>query len=245
MADLHAARYSPYSERARWALDHHAIPYREREYVPMLGEPMMRLRTGAWSGKITVPVFIDGKVVLRDSIGIARHADAHGAAAPLFPAAQEDAIAGWIRASDALLEAGRALLLPKLVKDRAAAADTLPTWTPRFLRPLLVPLAVNGTKYLIKKHVARGRDPQADEATIRGVLDRLRAALAGGRATLLGDFTFADVTMAAALNMVRPVEHDAVPLGAAERVAWTRADLAAAYPELLGWRDRLYASRRT
>src|SRR5437868_13931482 len=126
MADLHAARYSPYSERARWALDHHAIPYREREYVPMIGEPMLRLRARAWRGKITVPIFIDGKLVLRDSVGIARHADTRGGAAPLFPAEHEAAIAGWLRDADALLDAGRALLLPKLARDRAAARDALP-----------------------------------------------------------------------------------------------------------------------
>jgi glutathione S-transferase len=245
MADLIAARYSPYSERARWALDHHAVAYREKVYTPMLGEPFLRLRARKWRGKITVPVFVDGKTVLRDSIDIARHADAHGRGQPLFPPRAESEIASWIRDADAMLDAGRALLLPRLVQDRAAAKDTLPSYIPGPLRGLFVPLAIRGSKYLIKKHVKpRGIDPATDEATIRRVLDRLRGALAGGRSTILDGLTFADVVMAAALNMVRPVESPAVPLGDAERRAWTREDLVQAYPEVVAWRDRLYAERR-
>jgi glutathione S-transferase len=37
MIELVAVPYSPWSEKARWALDHHALPYRETAYQPLIG----------------------------------------------------------------------------------------------------------------------------------------------------------------------------------------------------------------
>ena len=48
--------YSPWSQKARWALDHHGIAYRTQKYLPMLGEPYLRWRTGRWRRRATVPV---------------------------------------------------------------------------------------------------------------------------------------------------------------------------------------------
>ena len=39
---LYSIPYSPWSMRARWALDHHRIPHRSREWVPLLTEPVLR-----------------------------------------------------------------------------------------------------------------------------------------------------------------------------------------------------------
>ena len=38
MVDLYSLVYSPWSEKARWALDHHRIAYRRVRYEPVIGE---------------------------------------------------------------------------------------------------------------------------------------------------------------------------------------------------------------
>jgi glutathione S-transferase len=51
---------SPWSERARWALEWKGVPYARREYVPLAGEEELRRSTGL----STVPVlFVDGRAV--------------------------------------------------------------------------------------------------------------------------------------------------------------------------------------
>src|SRR4051812_46178482 len=84
--------YSPWSERARWALDHHHVPYRAVEHVPMVFEPGLRAVTAALtrSGrrlfeKITVPMLIDEGKVYPDSVAIAEHAEQVGSGSPLVP----------------------------------------------------------------------------------------------------------------------------------------------------------------
>jgi hypothetical protein len=51
------------------------------------------------------------------------------------------------------------------------------------------------------------------------------------------------VTMAAALQFVRPVD-GWIALGPATRDAWTNQRLAADYADLLAWRDRMYLTAR-
>ena len=57
-------------------------------------------------------------------------------------------------------------------------------------------------------------------------LDELRAALAGGKPTLLGQLSYADICMAAVLQNVCPVSDEFVPITPAVRAAFTRPDLA-------------------
>src|SRR5579871_5769917 len=68
---LYGMSFTPYSERARWALDHHRVPYEWHEHVPMVGERSLRKRAGG-QGKASVPLALDGETVLRDSLAIAR-----------------------------------------------------------------------------------------------------------------------------------------------------------------------------
>ena len=56
LPELVSLSYSPWSEKARWALDHHGIEYRNIAYTPMLGVPRLRMRLRAMRAKITVPI---------------------------------------------------------------------------------------------------------------------------------------------------------------------------------------------
>jgi glutathione S-transferase len=59
---------------------------------------------------------------------------------------------------------------------------------------------------------------------------------------LLSAFSFADVAIAATLQVLRP--HSGADLGPATREAWTNEPLARDFSDLLAWRDAVYAKHR-
>ena len=130
MAHLIALSYSPWSEKARWALDHHRVPYRYEEYVPMLGEPLLRLRLRRPTGKVSVPVLLDEGRAFTDSFDIARHAERVGSGDPIFPEAVLAEIMRWNERSNAGLAAGRALTVERTGKSPEAKAEALPPFIP-------------------------------------------------------------------------------------------------------------------
>lgn len=116
--------YSPWSEKARWALDASGVAYRKRTYEPMIGELGLRRLTGNWSGKVSVPVLAIGGRGLADSAVIAKWADDHGKTpGTLFPAGKDAEIARWIEVGEAALSAGRTLALTRQLQDPAALAE--------------------------------------------------------------------------------------------------------------------------
>lgn len=244
MARLYAESFAPWCEKARWALDYHRVPYEYTEHLPMVGEPALRIAARKWSGRVTVPLLVDGDEALMDSVAIARYAEQRGKAVPLFPTDHEDEIAAWNARSEALMTSGRAMLLPRIADSPAALGEQLPPFVPAALRGALRPVASNGVSYLARKYGTRAEDGAAHEARARAALDALRAALEDGREHLLGRFSFADITMATALQFILPVAQRYIALGPATREAWTHPALAAEYADLLTWRDRLYDARR-
>jgi glutathione S-transferase len=245
MVDFYGESFAPWCEKARWALDHHQIRYRFIEHVPMLGELRLRVAALRPRGRVTVPLLIDGSVVLMDSLAIARRADQLGSSAPLFPAHRERELVLWNERSEALMAAGRALLLGRLAQDTAALREQLPAAIPGAARRLLTPLAALGVRHLKQKYVTDGSDPPTHERACREVMTALRSAGAGSRLYLLGDtLSYADITMATALQFVLPVADDYIQLGAATRRVWTHPTLHAEFEDLTLWRDELYALHR-
>ncbi|HEU5060347.1 MAG TPA: glutathione S-transferase N-terminal domain-containing protein [Kofleriaceae bacterium] len=240
---LTAMPISPWSEKARWALDHHRIRYAEEVYTPMLSEPALRWRLRRARGPVTVPVlFADGEAYT-DSFEIAHYAERRGAGAPLFRRGLEAAIARWNRLSDAAMRAGRALVSFRVENDPQARSEALPDLVPRALRRPLDPVARVGVRFLARKYGFRD-DEHAHRAELRARLIEMRDALSDGRHYLLGEFTYADIAMAAALQFVAPVGDRHIQLGPASRRAWTDLELAGELTDLLEWRDQLYAARR-
>jgi glutathione S-transferase len=236
MWTLYALPYSPWSEKARWALDHAHVAYREVQHVPLLGEPLLRWRAGR-QGRPTVPLLVAPGGPVSDSAEIARRADTE-AGAGLF--ADPAATARWNEAAEDALAAGRALVLRAIEADRAALRESIPAFFPRALHPALLPTARAGVRFLARKYDAAGRSPEADLAVVRTFCASLRAALAG-RPHLVGDaLSFADIAAAAALQFVAPVADEWLPLGPATRRAFTRESIARDFPDLLAWRDDLY-----
>jgi glutathione S-transferase len=235
--------YSPWTEKARWALDHQRVTYAYEEYVPMLGEPFLRARTRTFRGRASVPVLLEDGEVYADSFEIALRADALGRGPRLFPDGTVEAIRAWNERAERLSSAGRALLLARMADDRKAQQESLPAWIPRAVRSVATPLAAMGVGYVARKYGATARTRAEAEETMREALHALRAALQD-RSTILDRFTYADVTIAVALQLVKPVADRFIALGPATRSVWTHEPFASQFGDLLAWRDALYERER-
>src|SRR5262245_34691014 len=125
--------YSPWSEKARWALEARAIPYRFRRYAPVVGEALLRLKLRKWTGAVSVPVLTaEQGTAVADSTGTGRWADDRGSGPRLFPAELDGAIVQLVGSSERGLAAGRGLSLRRMLTDDEALLEMVP----RPLRPL-------------------------------------------------------------------------------------------------------------
>jgi glutathione S-transferase len=244
MPTLIAEYFAPWSEKARWALDHHRVGYEYREHVPLIGELALRARTGRVRGRVSTPALVLDSGVLHDSFDIARYAEANGQGAPLFPLSYDAAIAAWNARSEAALAAGRALYLERLARDPRAQVDMQPRELPEWLRRATAPMTGLAVAFIRRKYGIDAAASREAEATLVRELNALRAMLSG-RIHLLGDtLTYADITMAVTLQFVSPVDTRYVPLGPAALAAWTHPVLAGRYADLIAWRDALYERSR-
>jgi glutathione S-transferase len=243
-ATLITLAHSGWSEKARWALDHHHIEYVEKTHTPMLGEPALRWRLRHTSGPRSVPVLITDHETVAGSFDIAQHAERHGTGAPLFRRGEEDVARRWNDQSDRAMRAGRTLVTHRTAEDAEAQREALPAGIPRALRRPMGPAAALAVRFIQKKYdVPDDQDAARDE--LRAVLGELRGALADGRRYLAGDaLGYADLAMATTLQFIRPVDTGIVPLGPATRRVWTDLELASDFTDLLEWRDQLYARHR-
>jgi glutathione S-transferase len=240
---LHGVAYSPWTERARWALDHHRIAYRYREHIPMVGEPLLRLRAhGTLRRKATAPLLVHAGGAIDDSLGIIRYADACGRGPSLR---SDSANAGaWAERIELGLAAGRARLTAAILADPEALRESMLPVSPAPLAGALRPVAAQAARFVAKKYGADLQQVDQHVEAQRGVCLALRAAL-DGRAHLDGDSLSAvDLMAATFLQMVQPVQHPRMVLLPALRRAWTAAPLVGEFADLLAWRDDLYASAR-
>jgi len=230
--------FSPWSEKARWALDHHRVARKNVEHVPMVGEPYLRWKLGKLTGRVTVPVLIDRDGVFADSFDIARHVDASGPGSKLFPGGHENDIARWNEKSEAILAASRVLSLRRTLVNPGAIQESMPF--PRALRPYLVPVGRSAVTFMNRKYRTDHVDDAYAGATIRSHLGELRLAL-GGRQHLIGDaLSYADIVMAVSLQLVAPVDDRYIRLGPETRTCCTCDELVREFADLVSWRDELY-----
>lgn len=242
MPELVAESFAPWSEKARWALDHHRIRYTYREYLPVVDEPWLRWRTGRWVGRVSTPTLLADGDVHPDSFAIAQWAERHGSGAPLFPGNRAAGIATWNATSERALEAGRVRVVARMAEVPGAKSEMLPPAIPAALHPVLG-VAADATFTYLRWKYGFGTDVDTAMHTVRTALEDLRAALAG-RDHLYEELTYADLAMAVVLQMVQPVPDRWIRLGPAVREVWTNETLAADFADLVDWRDRLYAEYR-
>lgn len=236
---------SPWSERAKWALDHHGLDYEVVEHMPVMGERRLRRLVGPGKARATVPVLLAGSEVVSDSWDIAVYADREGKGSKLIPSEHASAIKAWAALADEAANAGRALVVSAILASGRALDEQAPPPVPKWLRPPLRPLARAATRAFARKYDLRFSERDAQLNAMRKALDGLRSGLAASSPYLQGPFTYADIVMASLLQGISPVDGRFIRLGPATRTAWTQAPLAADYSDLIAWRDKLYESRRT
>lgn len=244
-AELIGISYSPWTEKARWALDHHKLPYDYHEHLIMLGMPALRCKMKSLTGELTVPAYIEGETRVMDSYTIARHVDQFGERKKLFPAEHAEAIAKMNELSEAALDDGRALMMFRLSQDREAQKAALPPFIPKFARGALVGMVSMAMSYIDREFKVSAVELDQRRARLSQAFAELDRAVKNAKSDcLLGDFTFADIAGASILHLAEPPAHEYLKLPSGIRRAWGDPELKARYPQLLEWRDALYAKYR-
>jgi glutathione S-transferase len=241
---LYGIRYSPWTEKARWALDHHKILYRYHEHLMMFGMPGLRWRFGFFRKNLTVPALLTQGEKIIDSFHIAQYADHIGSQEKLFPTECLHGIFQLNELCESALDIARALVLHHMSRDAEAQKEAL-GFLPKPLRKLLRPMAFVGMSY-IRHEFQVSRDSEENLLNqYRRILEDIRTKYrSAGSDYLFGRFSYGDIVCAIALQGVTPVEGNWVPLGSATRRVWSNPELAKEFPDLLERRDRLYAKHR-
>lgn len=231
MRRVYGIDYSPWTQRACWALHARRVDYRFRQYKPTLDELAMRFRLGRWSGTISVPVLVDDeRGPVEGSEAIARLANELGEGPDLF--ADEGAVARWTELAEPALGYGRARSIDALIASPEEQSEALSAVMPRAVTPAF--------RWVARSIAARTKDKYAQppRSAMTTFLDALRDALGSGSEHLIGDaITYADLLAASALEMVQPGAQ--CRRGPRQRQSWTDPELAESHRDLLEWRDRL------
>lgn len=229
--------FSHYCEKARWAGDHLHAPYVEEPHIPG-----GHLRAVNKVGGKTVPVLVTEAETFTDSTEILHHFDRavppEKRLFPVDPGEYAD-VAAFEESFDADLgPATRLLVYHHGLSDQGMLVRVVSPSLTRLqrvaFRALLVPLAPQLRKfYRIDDHTAAKA-----VTTVRGIFERVGAALADGREFLVGSrFTAADLTFAAlAAPVLMPPKHpsfgsnlDDAPGALRELMTSLRATPAGAY----------------
>jgi glutathione S-transferase len=243
---MEGLRYSPWTERARWALDHHEIPYDYREHVMMLSMPKLWWEMGRPAHPVTVPVLLlgNGKSVM-ESVAIARWADQNGRQPKLFMPDRPERdvkIMYWSERGEEATDAARGAVLVRMGKNPAVQKASLPPFIPPALRGPLAWMTMMGVHYISREFHSSARSYEEHRERIRKFAAEVRQALKGEY--LVDEFSFADVAVASALGVLRPVSTRYVKVDEEIRKVWTDEELADEFADLLAWRDRIYEKHR-
>jgi glutathione S-transferase len=244
MIRLYQLSFSPWSERARWALDHHRVAHEIVEHLPMLGEAALRVAAKKPVGRVSVPLLVDGDRAIFDSFEIARYAEQVGNGEPLLPEASMAAITRWNQLAEQIASAGRSVVTARTLHDPETLVEALPPFLPPRARAPLAPLASLGARFLQYKYGYGDVTESRARAAARGGLLEMREALRGRRHLVGDQLTYADIAAATSIQFFKPVADAYIPLGAATRRTWHQADIADEFADIVAWRDQLYAEHR-
>ncbi|MGB3621326.1 MAG: glutathione S-transferase N-terminal domain-containing protein [Ketobacter sp.] len=236
---------SPATKRVCWALDFADIPYHFEEYLPQITTSWVRLRSGQFSGPVSVPVLLGkGGIKLLDSWDIALRAHHDRPQAGLIPDAHREAVAQMNTLSEQIFYAGRILALDRVLADNHALLDLFPSLIPGWCRRPMLPVMRNTIGAIQKKYADPGSTEQDQIKKLDNALSQVRARLDGKAYVLTDGFGYADMTIIAALQVIRPYQPDNSQPQSAYEKAWSCETLATQYGDLLQWRDRIYKEKR-
>jgi glutathione S-transferase len=239
-------RYSPWTERARWALDHHGLEYRYEEHLILLGMPGLRFKTGRWKEELTLPLLIEGDRLELDSFDIAHYGDEKGTGAKLIEGVDPSALADCVADAEVAAEALRARLCAFVLADERAQRESSPPWVPSFAREAMRPVVRMATRYIEREFDVTRTSPEDWRHELRGALNRMRWKLTKSQFRyMVGDrFSYADIVSCGALQAVKPVSDAWLKLTPSMREGSTDAEFARDFSDLVQWRDRIYEKHR-
>jgi glutathione S-transferase len=214
--ELVTIAFSHYCEKARWALDRFAVPYRESAYMPVLHFPAV-MRAAGWRGRadkvstrFSTPLLRTvGGDVLTDSAEIVAWVDARYAKGTLYPSAEAKETEHEL--GENLGPHARRLVYYHVLPERHLLRD-MAGWNvgrgQAFLFRALQPVAsrvIENALRVTAKGAARS------ETCVREIADGIAKRIADGRPYLLGDsFSAADLTFASLFApMIAPPQYGA------------------------------------
>lgn len=225
--------FSPWTQKARWALEVCGIPHAYQEYTPVIGETALRWRTGNWRKPATVPVLITSDAVYRDSWAIACHADSR-AAGRLIP--ERAAVMHWNALCDHALAQARIRVLQRMLQSPEALDETVAgqmRWCPASVKR---PAAKAIIRRLARKYAHLSRPDGLRNALVAGVRQLCRTQTG----FLLSRFSYADIALAVVVETIAPSIR--TTRGPATLACWADEALAREFADLVAWRNGIAGS---
>jgi glutathione S-transferase len=243
MMQLYGAPESPWTERARWPLDHHRLSYEHFSGTRLQDMAKLRLLTRRPTGALPLPILRDNLQVISGSFEIALHAERAGTGPRLVP--DITAAIRWNRLGERALAASRLLAEQRIAEDPAALQELLPEAVPAGVRELLTPLAEQWVRMHSGPREASPPVSDLAESSLRDLLGQVRATLVQSPYLLGTSFSLADISIAVAIDSFAPRAAGGPALGPATRDCWTHRALSAEFADLLEWRNLIYAKHRS
>ena len=235
---LFGESFSPWTKKARWALEFCGLAYDYKEYTPTLSEPRLRLRLRQLNGPVSVPLLFADKVVLRGSWEIANYANKTTEDSRLGDMA---AIEFWNDLSESALAEGRTRVVRSILNNNQALEEGLPSFVPKFMRRSLRFIARDAVQRLDRKYAHLLKTGALEQGLIR----TREGLIKSNSDYLLGDFSYADIAMAVVLEVIAPIANVEPPLGPATQELWNEPVVAEKFQDLVAWRNRLAANIET
>lgn len=190
---------SPYSEKARWALDRLGLLYTEERHLPVFHY----VRSFKVGRVPNVPILVDGGTVLCDSSAILQHLERYAdPETRLYPDQHRQAVEEWEDLFDEILgvESRRWVYFHAMQRPQMAlrtSCQGVPAWQTA-VAPWCYPLLV---AYITRHLRISARNVHAGLEICRRIISRVDAAMSDGRSYLVGDrFTAADLTFACMMS---------------------------------------------
>ena len=206
----------------------------------MIGEFSLRAARRRMRKKITAPsMLLNDGTWLTDSWQIASWVD--NEVKGNFFRGEVGLISELNGMSERFLSLLRPVVLERMVSEYPLSLEeNLPSLFPRALHRPLRSVGGVGIRFLLQKY----ERPNVDQEEITRLLGDFRRAIGDKETVLEEGFSYADILISTALQMVRPVSRKYWSIGPATREAWTLTEYEDQAKDLLEWRDRTFETFR-
>ena len=164
--------------------------------------------------------------------------------AGLIPTQCQHEVEAMNQLSESIFNAARILMLERALADEQALLENVPAMFPDWSKRPMLPVMRKTFRDLARKYGEPGVTQEQQLERLAHCMGRVREQLDGKPYLLDRGFSYADMTVVAAMAMVQPVPRgDGNPLTAYER-ANTCEPIVTEFPDVLDWRDGVVARHR-